>query len=118
MSLIILGFFFSIGLDLLTIKQKIAREHEILMALKDDKILSRSVSLLLIASTVIVKLGERGALLVQLIDNSRDLQEQLVPSKWNGVIQLDDKRTVRVKYFQPASVENSSIINVTGAGDR
>ncbi|CAG8590959.1 991_t:CDS:10 [Paraglomus brasilianum] len=105
------------GLDLLTIKQKIAREHEILMALKDDKILSRSVSLLLIASTVIVKLGERGALLVQLIDNSRDLQEQLVPSKWNGVIQLDDKRTVRVKYFQPASVENSSIINVTGAGD-
>ncbi|CAG8471190.1 1301_t:CDS:10 [Paraglomus occultum] len=105
------------GLDLLTIKQKIAKQHEILMALKDEKILSRSVSLLLIASTIIVKLGERGALLVQLIDKGKGLQEQLVSSKLNSVIKLDDERTMRVKYFQPALVENSSIINVTGAGD-
>ncbi|KAG9302302.1 hypothetical protein G9A89_008793 [Geosiphon pyriformis] len=100
--------------------EKMIKKNPKLSFLLEQKIFVQAVFLLPYIPTLIIKLGKHGVLLAQLIqqdqiittniaENSRSENEIIVPN--------DNGNVIRFKYFDPISFSQSTIVNVTGAGD-
>ncbi|KAI5961296.1 hypothetical protein CANMA_003816 [Candida margitis] len=93
----------------------------------DSKLCARGVfqqcfHLLPFYQNILVKLGDKGILMVSLVTNHTDLKSIPTTSKYRPtatvVNDADSKLGVVVEYFDvPIENQNLSVVNVTGAGD-